>query len=72
MEATFVQSIDIYKDNHNVEMITKISNKYNLTGDSVRYLSLLGDSVSSTSLITEVEFITLMPGMMRDTIFKQI
>lgn len=50
MEVTFVQSIDIYKDNNNVEMINKISSKYNLTGDSVRFLSMLGDSVSSTNL----------------------
>lgn len=36
LEATLVQSIDIYKNNHHVEMINKISNKYGLTGDSVR------------------------------------
>jgi len=43
-----------------------------LTGDSVRFLSLLGDSVSTVALENEVDFIDLMPGFMRDTIFKQI
>jgi len=71
-EATLVQSIDIYKNNTNIEMINKISNKYSLTGDSVRFLSLLGDSVSTVALENEVEFIDLMPGFMRETIFKQI
>ena len=53
-------------------MITKLQNKYAMKCDPESYLNLLGDSIYTESLDTELEFAKLLPKTMCDSVLKFI
>ena len=53
-------------------MILKLQTKYNIKGDSKRFLNLLGDSVYIEKLQPELEFTKLLPSEMADCVLKYI
>lgn len=66
IEWFVAETMNVYKRNEHEFMIVKLQTKYNLKGDSRRFLNLLGDSVYTEKLGPELEFANLLPNEMAD------
>lgn len=61
IECSISESINIFKNKENEQMIEKIQVKYLLKGDPRRFLGLLSDTSIQENLRNEHEFIKKLP-----------
>jgi hypothetical protein len=72
LDITLSDSLNIYKNRDNEEIIEKMQLKYGLVGNAKRYLALLGDSVYTENLKDEIEFTSRLPHFMKDCVLDSI